>query len=263
MLQKALIESRKHHNFDVVYGFPNQQAEAVLQRAGYRFVGNMVRLTRPLRSHYYLSRRIPGGLLARTLAGVVDPVLYWTSKEIRHKTNRKLKFEVSLDFDERFDDFWARCAHRGLIVGERNSAYLCCRYAHCPHKGYRVNAVTDGSSREILGYVVWYTVGSSIHIAELWDDGERGVMDCLLSEFDSSVRKMQIQFRFPISAGKLWRTSSSNTGLPFVKGKRSCLFSLTRMRLGLLIYRTQKTGVCSRGTPTLNLRPLRSSPVDS
>lgn len=182
MLQKALIESRKNHSFDLIYGFPNQQAEAVLQRAGYRFVGNTVRLTRPLRSHYYLRRRIPGSLLARALAGVVDPVLHWTSKEIRHRTNGKLKFEALLNFDERFDDFWARC-HHGLIVGERNSAYLCWRYAHCPHKGYRVNAVTDGSSREILGYVVWYTVGSSVHIAELWDDGQCGVMDCLLSEF--------------------------------------------------------------------------------
>jgi len=183
MLQKALIESQKKHHFGLAYGFPNQQAEAVLQKAGYRFIGNTIRLTRPLRSHYYFSRRIPGNWLARTLAGVVDPVLHWTSKEIRHKTNRELKFESLLDFDERFDDFWARCSHRSLIVGERNSAYLRWRYTHCPHKGYRVNAIADGSSREILAYVVWYTVGTSVHIAELWDDGQCGVMDCLLSEF--------------------------------------------------------------------------------
>jgi len=183
MLQKALIESQKKHHVGLVYGFPNQQAEAVLQKAGYRFIGNTIRLTRPLRSHYYLSRKISAGRLSKVLAGIVDPILHWTAKEIRYKTNSRLKSERLVDFDERFNDFWARCAFPGLIVGERNSAYLRWRYTHCLHKNYRIDAVTDGLTRDILGYVVWYAAGSSVYIAELWEDGKEGVMDCLLSEF--------------------------------------------------------------------------------
>jgi len=197
MLQKAVVESRAKHNFDFIYGIPNRQAEVVLQRAGYRQVGPAIRMTRPFRSHYYLRRKLSSSLLADTLAGAIDPILHWTGKEVRQSRNNRFRLEEMWDFDERFDDLSALVSDPLAIVGERNSAYLHWRYLRCPHKKYRIHALTDISTEQVLGFLVSYPTEDGIAIAELQaveQPGveELGVTDCLLSEFLRLQRRQMV-----------------------------------------------------------------------
>lgn len=188
MLQRAAVQSPAKHNFDFIYGIPNRQAEAVLLRAGYRQVGLTIRMTKPFRSHYYLRRKLSSSLLADTLAGAIDPILHWTAKEIRQSRNNRFRLEEMWDFDQRFDDLSGLVSDPMVIVGERNAAYLRWRYLRCPHKKYRIHALTDVSTQQILGFLVSYAEGEGIAIAELQaieHPGAEGpgIMDCLLSEF--------------------------------------------------------------------------------
>jgi hypothetical protein len=183
MLQRAVVEGKAKHKFDFIYGVPNRQAEAVLQRAGYRLVGATIRMTRPFRSHYYLRRKISSSIIVNTLSGAVDPILHWTAKEVRQGRSKGFCLEELSDFDERFDDFWTRISYPQAIAGERNSAYLRWRYLHCPHKKYQIHALTDSSTQQILGYLTSYAAREGVFIAELGAVERPGVMDCLLSEF--------------------------------------------------------------------------------
>jgi len=192
MLQRAVIESREKHEFDFIYGIPNQQAEAVMQRAGYRLVGPAIRMTRPLRSRYYLRRRIRSSLLANTLAGAVDPILLWMAKDVAPNTKNSFRFEELFDFDQRFDDFSVRVTCPLPIAGHRDVAYLRWRYLRCPHKKYRIHALTDSSSQQILVFLVSHAVGEGVFIAELRAVEQPGVMDYFLSEFLRLQRRQMV-----------------------------------------------------------------------
>jgi len=57
-LQRALFE-RAGNDFDVVYGFPNLKAVALVKRVGYVHFADMARLSRVLRHTPYLARHLP------------------------------------------------------------------------------------------------------------------------------------------------------------------------------------------------------------
>ena len=69
-LQRALF-ARAGDDFDVVYGFPNLKAVALVKRVGYVHLADMARLSRVLRHAPYLARHLPAPL-ARLAGWGVD-----------------------------------------------------------------------------------------------------------------------------------------------------------------------------------------------
>lgn len=192
MLQKMVVANREKHNFDFVYGFPNQQAELVLQRAGYRAVGQPIRMTKVIRSHYYLSRQISSPMLVTVLTPVIDLILRCTSKEMRRRADSMLKCAVLLDFDERFDRLWEQVSQEITIAAHRKTDYLRWRYVGCPYMKYFIYAVMDKSTSHLLGYLIWYARATSTFIAELWTVNQPGIIEYLLSEFLRCQRRQNI-----------------------------------------------------------------------
>lgn len=182
-LQKEAVASNSTAEFDFLYGFPNEQAEKVLCRAGYRVVGTLLRIVKPLRCEYYLSRSLSTGLSMRALSKITDLSMRLAFKEIYHKTPRKYGFESLTRFDHRFDDLWARVRGRYKIIGERTSAFLNWKYERSPYRESTLSALTHKRTGEVLGYIVSYPEKGHTWIADLLALDEDGIFDSLLSEF--------------------------------------------------------------------------------
>ncbi|MCK4385760.1 MAG: GNAT family N-acetyltransferase, partial [candidate division Zixibacteria bacterium] len=101
-LQKAVISGCKENKVEFLYGFTNEQSEAVLLRAGYKKLGEVQRLAKLLRTKSKLKRYLPlpgTGLFSILL----DFTLAIFSKERRYVESKDFKIELPKRFDERFD----------------------------------------------------------------------------------------------------------------------------------------------------------------
>ena len=153
MLQRATLDACDSGRFDIVYGFPNANAEAVERRAGYRVLGPVSRMRRHLRCKAALSRR-----MAAPLAAMIGPCLDLTARTLggEDRVGRKYSFRLEAKFDERVDRLWTRLCGTLPITGVRGAEYLNWRFVSCPHKPYRVMAMYGERGDELLGYAVYY-----------------------------------------------------------------------------------------------------------
>jgi len=172
-----------------LYGFPNESAEAVFRRAGYRKVGHIRRYGRPLKTLPFLSQRIPQFLAVLT-APVGDLVLSLLDRLASRSQGRSLSWEELHGFDERFDALWARGAGQGAITSERSSRVLEWRFG--PGSGLdgrRILAATRGPGGELVGYLVWRREDRLAVVFDVFSAGDAGVLSALLKEFRWRARK--------------------------------------------------------------------------
>ena len=192
-LQKAAVSSCCQKGFDLLYGFPNKQAELMHQRAGYRFLGNLVRMTKPIRSQYYLKRYLKSQKAAYLLSKPVDFAMRLRSKENYYRRPETLSAEIVSTFDSRFDELWARASSRYALIGERESGYLNWRYTCSPHRKYTIFALMGKRDGTLIGYIVFYSTANKVHIADLLALDLEDVLDCLLSEFLLYQREKRVE----------------------------------------------------------------------
>jgi len=185
-LQKAAVSHCRERRFDILYGFPNNRSQSILLRAGYKVVADIFRMTKPLRSRYYLKRRIETPFITRALSRPVDFAIKLISGNY-HKNQEQYSLESPSFFDERFDDLWKKASTRFPIIGERTSSYLNWRYMRSPHVTYSVFALTKGEDT-LVGYIVYHISENKANIADLLSIDCDATLDALISEFINHLR---------------------------------------------------------------------------
>lgn len=183
LLLKAIlsISNGKETPFNFLYGFPNKISEPVLLKAGYKILGEIHSLTKPLRSHYYLKKHANIPFITRGLSFFVDFGLKIFSK--KNFRNNDFEVDILTSFDHRFDIFWASVSNQFAMIGERTSSYLNWRFIKSPHKNYHAFAQIQKKDRAISGYIVYNITDNKAYIADLLFLNLNEVFDSLLLEF--------------------------------------------------------------------------------
>jgi len=197
-LQRMITSSARAASFDLVYGMPIRQAELVCRRAGYKVVGNVVRMAKVLRTKDYIQRLgVPG--IASILSTPVDFAMKFLSKESYSKDVGDCTLQQLTCFDQRFDVLWEKVSSGYQIIGERKSDYLNWRFVQSPQRHYSVFALISNGTDEALGYVVSETAQGMTTIIDLLviDMGES--LDTLLSKFirlqrESGIHAISIRY---------------------------------------------------------------------
>ncbi|MBI5180231.1 MAG: GNAT family N-acetyltransferase [Nitrospirae bacterium] len=183
LLQKAAISNCNGKGFNIFYGFPNSQSEAVLQRVGYKIIGDVFRLTKPLRSNYYLKKHIKSRLIAKALSKPADIAMRLVSSENYYKRADRNTIELLSSFDKRFDTLWEKAITKFPIIMERSSSYLSWRYSQSPHNNYNIFALIQEDSREVIGFIIFHVVENRVYIDDVLALDTEAILDALLSEF--------------------------------------------------------------------------------
>ena len=182
LLQKTTLSNGSKKPFNVLYGFPNKMSELVLLKAGYKILGEVNSLTRPLKSYYYLKRRANLPLITKPISFLVDLGLKISSKE-RYFKNSEYEFEALTSFDQRFDTFWNSVTGQIPMIGERTCSYLNWRYIQSPHKKHQVFALILKRNRNITGYIVYNIIDNKTYIDDILSVNLNEALDSLLSGF--------------------------------------------------------------------------------
>jgi hypothetical protein len=190
-LQKAMLAAMSELGLDFIYTVPNRLSEALVQKLGYRPVGEMARHYKVLRAEHRQGVWLPPQALTRFAAGPVNASLALFSREFFYRRPSGLFTERPDGFDGRFDRFWAEMAgEAGPITSERTSAYLNWRYLRSPHRLNQCFALA-GAEREIMGYVVYYLQANLCRIVDLAAKKKPGIAEALLAEFLLHLRRLR------------------------------------------------------------------------
>jgi hypothetical protein len=143
---------------DLGYGLPNDRAEAVMLRAGFRALGRMQRHVRVLRHAAYvrvasereelptlLRRAAASAALARVGGPVADAARLALAAPRAARAAARLRFAWRERPDRTFDELWAAARGEYDVVGARTCAFLAWR---CPRARFATVARrTDGALR--------------------------------------------------------------------------------------------------------------------
>lgn len=169
----ALVRAVKQHvreSFDLGYGFPTDAAAPVYQRAGFRELGRMSRFVRALRRGPTLARHLPAPV-ARALGGVLDRGRHLVSRAHALR-DRRVRLVWLDDFDDRFDQLWARARMATPVTCERTTEVLRWRFGH---DDVRIAALVDRASEQLRAYAVVRTGEGEAELADLFGAGLRQV----------------------------------------------------------------------------------------
>lgn len=165
MLQRAVLSAVKEGTVDFIYGFPNQAAEPILKRIGYRLLGERVRLVKVLKSAPYLSRIKGGAYWGRALGPLID--FFGSGYYERKKSgDEAFRCEEVDKADERFDLFWKEAGAGARMIGERKSEYLQWKFLNAPGGGNKVLALFRRDRQELRGYLVYRRREDSIELRD-------------------------------------------------------------------------------------------------
>lgn len=187
-MQKEVISNYVKEGFDILYGIPNNKSEGLLRKEGHLVLGNIISLTKPLKSQPYLKKNLNLPVIPEILSKPVDFTMKILSKESFYARAKNISPEVLSRFDSRFDTLWERALPQFTIIGERTSSYLTWRYTLSPFESYSIFIIKQISTNEILGYIVFSIVQNNVKIADILFI-DISTLDILLPEFILFLRK--------------------------------------------------------------------------
>ena len=165
-LQRNVLKSIKHDQ--IIIGFPNKIAEKIQMRAGFKFFGNMVFYTKPIRAQYIinkLGRFIPLKYFNR----IIDVLLFCRDFKIK-KNKTLLIINKPQDIAIRFDQIWNKCKNKFSFIGDRSFKYLFWRYFENPYHDYKLFAITHIKEERLLGYIIYRVSDYNVIVDDfLWN----------------------------------------------------------------------------------------------
>lgn len=191
-LYKEIMKSSQ--DFALILAFPNKIAEAVLKMSGFKTLLDLVTNIKILKSRTVIEKKIRDPLVTRLLlpaATITDFGLRLF--ECRISGDKKYMGGHVDSFDERFDHIVEKAKNKFTLITDRNSNYLNWRYKDCPYKDYNFFVVTEASSSNIVGYIIYYSDGESVFVDDFLWLGESLKLEDLLSIFVKAMRKNDIK----------------------------------------------------------------------
>lgn len=166
LLCKKLVSLIEGEEYDLIYGFPNDKAVAVFDRAGFIRLGSFIRMSKLIKTSELLQSMNWSKYTCRCVAPFFDLALKFSAIETWYPIHKKWVLEDTLVFDERFDKLWdnIRTKGKGWAIGERSSRYLTWKYINHPNIPYSILTMFSEDKSDIKGYLVYCKNEVSIEI---------------------------------------------------------------------------------------------------
>ncbi len=187
-LARAVVSGSEAAGCELLFGMPNRSATAVMKRAGYRELGEFSSWTKLLDTRTKLQLIFRSKAMAAMVAPAMNRCLRLANREWLTRLPADVGTESLQRFDSRFDRLWERVRNRFDVVGERTESFLNWRFIQCPDLPYEIFALTQQSTGELLGYVVWFADDGAASISDLMAIDNQ-MTSVLLAEFSRQMRR--------------------------------------------------------------------------
>jgi hypothetical protein len=167
LLQKELRQQGLATH-QVLYGLPNTKSLAVVRRAGYSPVGQMVRYARVLRSAAFVARHLPEWL-SKTAGPVID-----TCRQLlllaSLLTQPKYRTSWLESPDVRFDTLWENLQMKDVLIGRRDRAFLAWRFKDNRTHKHAIFTISAPDTKQLVAYAVCEEDATTLHVRDFLAD---------------------------------------------------------------------------------------------
>jgi len=208
-LQQGLITAGARQ-LDLLYGFPNPKAVAVVKRAGLEQLAEIVSYVCVLRHGRYIARYLPAPL-AGFLGALIDLAVV-ARNGLRRLRSPSAHVEWTDRADERMDALWRESEHGDGLIMIRDAAYARWRFDRAPLGATRYLLVSSKAGGNLRAWFATRSESGILRVRDFWsDDAIRGVgrscIDTLLQAARAtghSAVSIEIAAPAPCHAG--WRS---------------------------------------------------------
>jgi len=188
-IQRALVDGSRAAGMEFLFGFPNKASLPILKRVGYQVVAGARGWVKPLRSLYKLKTYFKNPLVAKAASLVVDPGLRVLDRARQPLRRDAWRGEILEEADGRFDTLWERARGRYKLVGEKSSSFLNWRYTAFKTRRHLFFALIERETELLAGFVAYSVENRKVFIADLFATDAEGIVDLLLLQFASRMRR--------------------------------------------------------------------------
>ncbi len=190
MLQKSIISAVHDGMVDFIYAFPNEAAEAIVKRTGYKLIGSKTRLVKFIKTEPILLKWGLPKMLISLLSPILNFALRFTSVETWFRGSNDFVCEEINEFDERFDQLWEAEKSKFTISGERTAEHLKWRFQGLPHDANKIFAAFDSQKSVLKGYIVYRHQDNAVEIRDLFFASDEKASFTLMNRFLRHVRPL-------------------------------------------------------------------------
>lgn len=191
-LRRAMIANKDVAGYPFLVGTPNATSARITERAGYTIIGGLRRMVKVLHSRQYVQRVVKASALSALLARPMDGILEMTSKERKFRDSGLYRYEITSEFDERFNDLNTEGTRQYRMIADRSAKFLTWRFVKCPYKSFEVFAFSDARSSRLLGYIVFRKTDKDISINDIFTADNSTVLDPMIGAFVLWARSQDI-----------------------------------------------------------------------
>ncbi|MDZ7265878.1 MAG: GNAT family N-acetyltransferase [candidate division KSB1 bacterium] len=186
-LRRAAKDCVDRGEFAFLYAHPNDRMRVVHEKVGHHAIGKMVRYAALLRLDRLSSLVLGNNMLARVLAGLVNPFLRLLTRG--HTGDGTCRFRLLQEerFGPEYDRLFERVKLQHSVIASRDTAYLNWRFLDNPLHRAKSFRMEDGG--ELKGYVLYFEGRGVAHVADLLVDGRSEEMRLLLAGLIHHLRK--------------------------------------------------------------------------
>lgn len=164
-LPRKALDSAEGLGLKFVYTVPNENARKVIERVGFKHVGNLVRFVRPLDSAPFFEK-----IVAHPVAKMISPMVTNGLILLNRATHLSGHghFRELQEPDPSTDIFWEKIkTSSGGWVGDHKTDYLTWRYFKNPLHRFRLIACYTEAGDDLQGYVFFTENDSILEIHDL------------------------------------------------------------------------------------------------
>lgn len=188
-LIKRLISIVQENEIDFIYALPNKNAETVMRKAGFEYLGPYMRMVKIIRTSAQLERAHLPKYLNKLLSPLLDGFLRLLAFETWHRFKGRFRCEEVSCPDERFDRLWMKSRARFAVLGERTSEFLEWKYLGTPNAEHKIFAIFNSDKTELKGYMIYCMDGNSIDVRDFILPEDQKAIRVLVTHFLRHVRK--------------------------------------------------------------------------
>lgn len=164
-LVKTALSQYVELGYKALYTVPNTESYKVLERVGFRDLGSIYYLVKPLDIGYYLNGKMP-----RMLQPWITPVMQLGLRMVSRETYviPRGTFEIVTRADQSFESLWHTIrAENKDMIGDHGIEYLNWRFFSNPLFEFFILTYRDTDSSELLGYIVYTFTRGYLEIYDL------------------------------------------------------------------------------------------------
>jgi len=162
LLPKTCLMHQRELGFDLIYTIPNNDSKKIIQRAGFKYMGQLFYMVRPIRFEKYSNI-----LGIRFIAPIINHLLRFLTLDFSTFIGKTI-FQEEIRIDDSFNALWVYIKNRQTgLIGNHSSEFLKWHFFQNSIGNYRILTNRRKTDGRLCGYIIFAVTNNGLEIFDI------------------------------------------------------------------------------------------------